>query len=131
MLKKDGSVRVASLVELFSVSIETIRRDLEALEAEGLLKRVYGGAVLVSRRSVEPVFSDRQVKNAAEKELIGKAAAAFVEDGDVIGIDVGTTTMEMAKALKERDVSVIVITNSIPVASLLSESERIEVILIG
>lgn len=131
MLKKDGSVRVASLVERFSVSIETIRRDLEALEAEGFLKRVYGGAVLVSRRSVEPVFSDRQIKNAAEKELIGKAAAAYVEDGEVIGIDVGTTTMEMAKALKERDVRVIVITNSIPVAALLSESERIEVILIG
>ena len=131
LLKKDGSVKVVDLVKRFGVSIETIRRDLEALEEEGFLRRVYGGAVRESRRSEETLLQERMVQNAAEKERIGKAAATFVQDGDVIGIDVGTTTMEMAKALKERDVRVIVITNSIPVAALLSESERIEVILIG
>ena len=131
MLKQDGSVKVQTLTSHFGVSIETIRRDLEALENEGLLRRVYGGAVLLSRRSVEPLFRDRQVRNALEKEQIGRLAASFVEDGDVVGIDIGTTTMEMAKALRDRDLRLIVITNSIPIAAVLSENEKIEVILTG
>ena len=131
MLKKDGSVKVSVLTKLFGVSIETIRRDLEGLEEEGVLTRVYGGAVLNGRRSVEPLFRDRQVQNALEKEKIGRAAAALVEDGDVVGIDIGTTTTELARALLVRDVRFIAVTNSIPIAALLSESPKIEVILIG
>ncbi len=131
LLKKDGSVKVVDLVKRFGVSIETIRRDLEALEEEGFLRRVYGGAVRESRRSEETLLQERMVQNAAEKERIGKAAAAFVQDGDVIGIDVGTTTLEMARALRQRDLRIIVITNSIQIAATLSASEKIEVILIG
>ena len=131
LLKKDGSVKVVDLVKRFGVSIETIRRDLEALEGEGFLRRVYGGAVRESRRSEETLLQERMVQNAAEKERIGKAAAAFVQDGDVIGIDVGTTTLEMARALLQRDLRIIVITNSIQIAATLSASEKIEVILIG
>ena len=131
LLKKDGSVKVVDLVKRFGVSIETIRRDLEALEEEGFLRRVYGGAVRESRRSEETLLQERMVQNAAEKERIGKAAAAFVQDGDVIGIDVGTTTLEMARALLTRDLRIIVITNSIQIAATLSASEKIEVILIG
>ena len=131
LLKKDGSVKVVDLVKRFGVSIETIRRDLEALEMEGFLRRVYGGAVRESRRSEETLLQERMVQNAAEKERIGKAAAAFVQDGDVIGIDVGTTTLEMAQALLQRDLRIIVITNSIQIAATLSASEKIEVILIG
>ena len=131
LLKKDGSVKVVDLVKRFGVSIETIRRDLEALEEDGFLRRVYGGAVRESRRSEETLLQERMVQNAAEKERIGKAAAAFVQDGDVIGIDVGTTTLEMARALLTRDLRIIVITNSIQIAATLSASEKIEVILIG
>lgn len=131
LLKRDGSVKVSQLMKTFGVSIETIRRDLEALEKDGLLKRVYGGAVQNSRRSVEPLIENRMVRNAAEKEKIGRRAALLVEDGDVVGIDVGTTTMELALALRERDLHVIAITNSLPIAAVLSESERIEVILTG
>ena len=131
LLKKDGSVKVVDLVKRFGVSIETIRRDLEAIEEEGFLRRVYGGAVRESRRSEETLLQERMVQNAAEKERIGKAAAAFVQDGDVIGIDVGTTTLEMARALLARDLRIIVITNSIQIAATLSASEKIEVILIG
>ncbi len=131
MLKRDGSVKVSTLMDTFGVSIETIRRDLEALEKEGLLKRVYGGAVLNSRRSIEPLFADRLVKNAAEKEKIGRYAASLVENGDAVGIDIGTTTMEMARALRERDIHFIAITNSLPIAAVLSENAGIEVILIG
>ena len=131
MLNQDGSVRVSTLTETFGVSIETIRRDLESLEQEGLLKRVYGGAVLNSRRSVEPLVQDRQVRHALEKEQIGACAASFVEDGDVIGIDNGTTTLEFARALRKRDLNLIAITNSIPIAAVLSDNVKIEVILIG
>ncbi|MBO4411943.1 MAG: DeoR/GlpR transcriptional regulator [Lachnospiraceae bacterium] len=131
LMKRNGSVRVKELTERFGVSIETIRRDLESLESEGLLKRVYGGAVPVSRRSVEPKFQDRKSQNDTEKHRIGALAASFIEEGDVVGIDLGTTTMELAIALKERNIHVIVITNSIPIAAELSASDRIEVILIG
>ena len=131
MLGRDGSVKVTELVKTFGVSVETIRRDLEALEEEGLLKRVYGGAVRQGRRSVEPLLAERLVQNAAEKERIGRAAASFVQDGDVIGIDIGTTTLEMAKELLARDPRIIVITNSIQIAVTLSAGEKIEVILVG
>ena len=131
LLQKDGVVKVADLKKLFGVSIETIRRDLEALENEDLLKRVYGGAILKHHRSVEPAFTNRQEKNADAKYLIGRLASTFVEDGDVIAIDLGTTTMELAVALKEKGTKVIAITNSIPIAAELSKSENAEVIMIG
>ncbi len=131
MLEKDGIVKVSDLTATFGVSIETIRRDLEALEKEDLLKRVYGGAILKDHRSKEPTFQKRQEKNADDKYRIGRLASTFVEDGDVIAIDLGTTTMEMAIALKEKATRVIAITNSIPIAAELSKSENAEVILIG
>lgn len=131
LLKQNGSVRVPELTERFHVSVETVRRDLESLENEGLLKRVYGGAIPVSRRSVEPAFQDRKDQNDREKQRIGALAASLIDEGDVVGIDLGTTTMELALALKARNIHVIVITNSIPIAATLSESDVIEVILIG
>lgn len=131
LLKKNGSVKVSELTGAFHVSIETIRRDLQFLENEGLLKRVYGGAVSKTRRSIEPLFADRQSKNSDEKHAIGALAATLVENGDVVGIDTGTTTMELALSLRDRDLSFIAITNSIPIAAALSESEKCEVILIG
>lgn len=130
MLKKSGNVKVSELTALFDVSIETIRRDLEYLEGEGLLARVYGGAIPIKTRAVEPTYQTREIKNYAKKQAIGLRAVDLVEDGDVIAIDHGTTTLEFAKALVGKK-KVTVITNALKIAITLAEDPNIRVIILG
>jgi DeoR/GlpR family transcriptional regulator of sugar metabolism len=130
-LEEKGSVRVSELTQRFGVSIETIRRDLEYLEERGLLRRVHGGAVTAGRSALEPAYAARETAHFREKKAIGAAAADLVKDGDVIGIDVGTTTLELAKALAAGEKKIKVITNALKIALVLSENEGIEVIVLG
>lgn len=120
-LKQEGQVKVPELSFRLTVSEETVRRDLLLLEKEGLVKRVYGGAVLAKPTSYEPPYLQRQKVKSEEKERIGRAAAALIESGDTIAIDVGTTTLEMAKAISERE-RLTILTNSLAVAYHLMES---------
>lgn len=120
-LNRYGKVKVLALAERFQVSSETIRRDLDALEQSGKLKRVYGGAVRESYQEGEPPYWLRSDMNLAAKRAIGKKAAEMLEDGDTVVIDTGTTMLEFARAIKGRK-RLTVLTNSLPVASLLSES---------
>ncbi|UOE56731.1 DeoR/GlpR family DNA-binding transcription regulator [Bacillus sp. CMF12] len=120
-LKKTGKVKVVELVEQFQVSEETIRRDLMILEEKGLLKRVYGGAIHAVFQSEEPPFLQRTTVNQDAKVKVGKKAVELISDGDVISIDVGTTMLEFAKQIeKKKDITII--TNSLPVSSVLTES---------
>jgi len=98
-LEARGSITVNEMVERFGVSEMTIRRDLDALERRGLLRRVHGGAVLDRGRSYEPPFVARAVENLSAKQQIAKAAVALIENGDSIILDVGTTTYEIARQL--------------------------------
>jgi DeoR/GlpR family transcriptional regulator of sugar metabolism len=91
------------------------------LEREGMVKRVYGGAVLAKPSNYEPPYLLRQKVKMEEKERIGRAAAKLIESGDTIAIDVGTTTLELAKAIADRE-RLTVLTNSIAVAYYLMES---------
>ncbi|MGG6309347.1 DeoR/GlpR family DNA-binding transcription regulator [Paenibacillus macerans] len=120
-LKQQGQVKVPELSHLFTVSEETVRRDLVLLEKDGLAKRVYGGAVLTKLTSYEPPYLQRQMVKAEEKERIGRAAAELIESGDTIAIDIGTTTLEMAKAIAGRE-RLTILTNSLAVAYHLMES---------
>lgn len=120
-LKLEGQVKVPDLSLRLTVSEETVRRDLLLLERDGLVKRVYGGAVLVKPSSYEPPYLQRQKVKAEEKERIGQAAAALIESGDTIAIDVGTTTLELAKAIAGRE-GLTILTNSLAVAYHLMES---------
>lgn len=131
MLNRDGMVKVKELESLFKVSMETIRRDLEALEKQGLLSRVYGGAVARKKRGIEPQIELRQTEHYHEKSAIGERAVDFVDDGDVIAIDLGTTNLEFAKALAGKKRRLTVLTNSIPIATVLSDDENVRVILVG
>ena len=99
LLTEQRMVKVNDLVELFQVSTETIRRDLEYLEKKGQLTRTYGGATIKTMRGQEPEYSFRENKNYEIKIEIGRCAAQFVENGDTIIIDLGTTTLEFAKFL--------------------------------
>lgn len=130
LLCENGIVKVSDLVQIFDVSVETIRRDLEHLEHKGLLNRVYGGAVPSRPRAIEPSYATREVKNFREKKAIGEKAVDLVKDNDVIAIDIGTTTLEFAKALVGKK-KVTVITNSIKIAMVLSEDADIRVIMLG
>ena len=120
-LKQKGSVRVADLVEKFNLSESTIRRDLDHLEELNYLKRVHGGAVSVQNKFIEKSYHDKSSEFVTEKDLIAKYAASLVEDGDSIYLDSGTTTYEMIKYLKDKDI--VVVTNGLShVESLINQN---------
>src|SRR3970282_2392365 len=97
LLDKNPSIQVTDLVDLFDVSEMTIRRDLDILERRVLLRRVHGGAVSNRGRSYEPPFMLRSSQYIEAKEGIGRVAAELVQNGDSIMLDVGTTTLEVAR----------------------------------
>jgi DeoR/GlpR family transcriptional regulator of sugar metabolism len=129
-LATHGEVGFAELAEEFGVSEMTIRRDLETLEADGLARRVRGGAISVVSSSYEPPLAVRATTASAAKTAIGAAAACLVNDGDTIIIDVGTTTLELAKALHERR-GLTVVTASLPIAVELGNDPDIRVLMTG
>ncbi len=123
------SIRVTELARIFSVTEETIRRDLEKLEKENLLKRSHGGAVSVQTEQTEVSYLEREILNADEKKKIAIEAIKLIEPGDQIGLDASTTAWYMAKELP--DMPLTVLTNSIKVAIELSKKEQIKVISTG
>ncbi|WP_239616265.1 DeoR/GlpR family DNA-binding transcription regulator [Cohnella mopanensis] len=120
-LRQEGQVKVQELSLQCGVSEETIRRDLVQLEKEGQVKRVYGGAVGTKQANFEPPYLLRQKVRAEEKAKIGMRAAELINSGDTVVIDVGTTTLELAKAISGKE-RLTVLTNSIAVAYHLMES---------
>lgn len=129
-LSERGEAGFGELAEEFGVSEMTIRRDLETLEAEGLARRVRGGAISVISRSYEPPFAVRATTEPGAKEAIGAAAAALVNDGDTIILDVGTTTLALARALHGKR-GVTAVTPSLPVAVELGADPDIRVVVTG
>lgn len=131
LLEKDNSVKTSALTKLFNVSIETIRRDLEYLENEGLLKRVYGGAVLDKVDAKQQVFQVREKDHFDEKIEIAQIACRFVEEGQSIAMDVSTTNLEIAKMLKQKFRMLTILTNSLIIANELADMDDYTVILTG
>ncbi len=109
LLKEKGNVKLQELVELTSTSESTLRRDLDQLEKQNYLKRVHGGASLLQRKRSEPSVLEKTTQNLEEKELIAKYAAQLVLDGECIYLDAGTTTFQMIRYLKQKDI--VVVTN--------------------
>lgn len=129
LLKEKSSIKVNELSNIFNVSESTIRRDLQEMEAKGLLTRTHGGAVEVKKTNFEPTFEEKEDKKHDEKSDIGKLAASLIEDGDTIILDSGTTTLEIAKHINAKNITII--TNSIDIASELSNKEDVELIVTG
>lgn len=123
LLDTFGKVSAKDLPERFGVTGETIRRDLDALEQENKLKKVYGGAIKVSWPDMEPPYLQRAARYQQEKSLIGRKAAEFVEDNDVILIDVGTTTLQTISHLGKRS-NITIVTDSVPALTLLIEMKN-------
>lgn len=120
-LKKEKKVYVIELSEWLNVTPETIRRDLAWLEKEQKLRRVHGGAIRFLQTQQEQHFARKMNMQLEAKKRIGQAAAELVQDGDTIVIDVGTTTIHLAGAIKNvKDVTIV--TNSLAGADRLNAS---------
>jgi DeoR/GlpR family transcriptional regulator of sugar metabolism len=129
LVSRQGFATLDELVRTLHVSESTVRRDLEALDTAGSVKRTHGGAVYSGEVRSMPAFDDRTATAAAEKRAIGQATGALIEDGDTVLLDGGTTTLEVARALVGRRLQVV--TNSLPIAQLLASSQQTDLILIG
>lgn len=129
-LNMEGKVQVHALAELFNVSTETIRRDLDRLEKEGKLRKVYGGAVQTRSEWIEPTFIKRSQMFQSEKQAIGKMAASLVKDGETIILDNGTTTLEIMRHLKDRS-DITVITGFVPILTCALEEFQGKIIFAG
>ena len=107
LLTKNGSVNLTELIDLFSVSEATVRRDLTELEKEGKIKRTHGGAIKVDLSGYEAVYTESERENIDKKKKIGRICAELINDRESIFLDSGTTTFEIARAIRNRDITLI------------------------
>lgn len=129
-LQNEKRVVVSELSQLYDVSEETIRRDLDKLEKEGFATKSYGGAVINEDVSIELPFNIRKNQNVTGKQKIAEIAASMVQDGEHIFLDASTTAVFVARALKEKR-SLTVITNSMEILLELSDVSGWNIISTG
>ncbi|HET6878479.1 MAG TPA: DeoR/GlpR family DNA-binding transcription regulator [Jatrophihabitans sp.] len=124
-----GSVDVARISADLSVSPATLRRDLKALQDQGLLKRTHGGAV-ASGVGFELPLRHREARHQPEKRAIGRLAASLVPEGAVVGMTGGTTATEVARVLPN-DAGITVVTNALNIAAELVLRPSLRVVVVG
>jgi DeoR family fructose operon transcriptional repressor len=129
MVSQNLSIAVADLARAFDVSPSTIRRDLQQLEDQGLLKRTHGGALAPALASFEPTLEEKTVQYPEAKATIARLALEYIQPGDTILLDAGTTTLAIAQALNVFPLTVI--TNSLAIAAELRLKKEIQVIMPG
>lgn len=130
MVRANGAVSLRELARVVQTSEVTVRRDVRALEAEGLLDRRHGGAVLPGGFSREAGYPQKSHLATAEKTAIADLAAGLVSEGDAVVVGAGTTTQELARRLA-RVPGLTVVTNSLLVAQALAHANRVEVVMTG
>jgi len=129
LVQSQGFASLPDLVELLTVSESTVRRDLDALEEGGVIKRTHGGAFYSGPTPNLPHFRQRQEAQWDKKKQIAQAAADLIEDGDTVLLDGGSTTYELARELVGRPLQVV--TNSLPVANLFNTDASTDLIIVG
>ncbi len=127
-VRRSASIRISKLARRIGVAGETIRRDLIELGEAGLINRTYGGAT-ISLVTSEPVISERGLTLVEERSRIGRGAAGLIEKGQIVMIDGGSTTYEVARNLSQLTRDLTVITNSTGVASVAGANPTFRVIL--
>ena len=127
-LGRDQRVLASELARDFGVSEDTIRRDLRELASEGLLRRVYGGAV--PRSPASPTYARRKAESGTAKSAIARAAVKLFKEGQVVFLDAGTTAAEVAARIPP-DLKLTVVTNSLPVASTLADHPTARCVMVG
>ena len=128
-LGEHGIVRIAHLSKQLKASRETIRKDLYELEKEKLIKKVHGGAVRDSSNQ-ETEYEKRMLEQEAGKKKIAEKALSYIENGDTIYLDFGTTTYHLAKLLN-KFTDITVVTNSFPIINIIIHYENVRVIIPG
>ena len=129
LLQENGALRIGDLTEMFDVSDETVRRDLAALEDQGLLTRTRGGALAESVQ-LETSFQRRMRENGRAKLAIARIAASYVEDGSTIIIDSGSTMAHLVRQLRSKR-DLVVITNGITHVEDLLSNPTLTVVVTG
>lgn len=130
LITQQKTVSNAELMERFGISIETVRRDLDYLEQQGVLRKVYGGAVVNVSLSSEPEYASRSQTNFQQKNAIAREAAKLICPGDTIFLGVGTTVQAMVQHMKNIG-PLTVFTNALRTAVELSQLPECTVILPG
>lgn len=131
MLDQEASVQVTQLAETFGVSRVTARADLDALARDGKLRRTHGGAISLSKTLTVSVQDKRVNVNVEAKRAIARAAATFVNDGESVLVDSGTTALEFVRALAGRS-GVTVVTDDFSIADYIDRSApSLNVIILG
>ncbi|EMI41922.1 DeoR family transcriptional regulator [Rhodopirellula sp. SWK7] len=128
-VRAQGFAALGELTSILGVSESTVRRDLEALEDAGQTRRTHGGVYWTGETDTISTFRSHRDDGWARKQSIGRMAATLIEDGDTILLDGGSTVYELARLIVNRPLQVV--TNSLPVAHLLSTSDSIDLIMIG
>lgn len=128
MLQRHGHLAVSQLAEHFGVSEMTIRRDLKVLSSMGVITREYGGATYPPSAQPERIFFNRLGEAEREKTAIGRYAATLIKPGESVILDSGTTTFAVAQAITQK---CTVITNSLPIATLLTDQKEVSVLVTG
>ncbi|GAB4362837.1 MAG: DeoR/GlpR family DNA-binding transcription regulator [Calditrichia bacterium] len=129
IISENKKIRVNEIAGEFGTSEVTIRKDLEVLEKRGFLTRVHGGAILNTTSVPDLALTEKERINPQAKKRIGKKAAEMIQEGNVIILDSGSTTLQIARQIKFRK-NITVITNAVNIASELAASD-VEVILTG
>lgn len=130
MLGESGALETVAAAQALGVSEMTVRRDLADLEARGLARRVHGGAQVA--RKTDAGYPLRAQRNPGAKQQIGGLAAGLVQDYETLYLDAGTTCMEVARALRRRDLrGVNVLTHAVNVAAELAGKPGVTVIQVG
>ena len=127
--RKDGKVTVDALAERYNVTVQTIRRDLSRLTEIGKLERVHGGAVIPSG-VVNIEYEQRRLLNKLGKRNIAAECASRIPNGASVFINIGTTTEAVARELLNHD-NLLVVTNNLNIANILSANKNCEIILAG
>jgi DeoR family transcriptional regulator, fructose operon transcriptional repressor len=128
--RERGRLDVAAISEELSLAAETIRRDLNALQEQGMLRRVYGGAVAVERLRFESALTARATRHPEEKRRIASAAVTYLGTAEAIFLDEGYLPQLVAERLHPTH-PITVVTGSLPIATSLAERPNVEVIVIG
>jgi len=130
LLTRQGRLSITEIVEQFSISEATARRDLDTLASKGKAQRVHGGVIAVEQAPPELPILERESEQPEEKTRIGRAAASLVADKETVFLGSGTTVLEVARNLRDRK-NLTVITNSLPVLNMLAGINEITVISLG
>lgn len=124
------SVRNKDLSKIFKISMVTIRADISDLDLHGLIVKVHGGALSVQDRlNLEIPYQSKNKQHSEEKKIIGALAAGMIEENDVIILDSGTTTLEIAKRVKHKNVTII--TNDIIIGMTLVSNSKVTLVMTG